>query len=171
MSELEALAVFFASPFSDYITGPGLAEGVIRNMPGHVMDLTPTVYELVGINPAEEPVYDDKLQPAGQSLIPIWQEDKADDDRMLVTELFGNGMVRMGRWKAEFMDAPLGIGELKLFDIVADPSAMTNFADNHPRAAGGNEGRLRSIRQAQRHDRSLPIEPSWYWRKLRRAYD
>ncbi|WP_321325379.1 arylsulfatase [uncultured Parasphingorhabdus sp.] len=111
------------------IAGPNMAEGVIRKMPGHVMDLTPTFFELAGINPAEDPLYKGKLQPAGQSIMSILQEDKADDNRMLVTELFGNRMVRKGRWKAEYMHPPFGSGEWELFDIVADPSATENLAE------------------------------------------
>jgi len=111
------------------IAGPNIAKGVIRKMPGHVMDLTPTFFELAGINPAEDPLYEDKLQPAGQSIMPILQEDKADDNRMLVTELFGNRMVRKGRWKAEYLHPPFGSGEWELYDIVADPSATKNLAE------------------------------------------
>lgn len=115
------------SPF--IVAGPGLAEGAIRKMPGHVMDLTPTIFELAGVKPAASPLYKDKLLPAGQSIMPILQKDEADDDRMLITELFGSHMVRKGRWKAVMISAPLGSGEWELFDIVADPSATNNLAE------------------------------------------
>ena len=113
------------------VAGPGLAEGVIRNMPAHIMDLSPTLFEWADVRPAGHPLYEGKLQPAGQSIMPILQRDEADDNRMLVTELFGNQMVRKGRWKAVRIYPPLGSGEWELFDIVADPSATQNLAADH----------------------------------------
>lgn len=64
--------------------------------------------------------------------MPILQKGEADDSRMLVTELFGNRMVRKGRWKATRIFPPLGRGEWELFDIVADPSARRNLSAEYP---------------------------------------
>lgn len=114
------------------VAGPGLPEGAIQKMPGHIMDITPTIFELAGINPADDPLYKDKLKPSGSSILSILKEDKASDQRMLITELFGNHMVRKGRWKAVFLSGSTGSGEWELFDIVADPSATTNLAEDNP---------------------------------------
>ena len=114
------------------VAGPSLAEGAIRKMPGHVMDLTPTIFELAGVNPADDPLYEGKLLPRGASILPIWKEDKADDNRMLITELFGSHMVRKGRWKAVFLGGIIGNNEWELYDVVADPSETNNLAEENP---------------------------------------
>lgn len=123
------------------VTGPGLAEGAIRKMPGHVMDLTPTIYELAGIHPKTDSLYNGKLQPRGASILPIWQEDKGDDNRMLITELFGSQMVRKGRWKAVFIGGVIGSNEWELYDVVTDPSETKNLASKNP-------GLLKEMRNA-----------------------
>lgn len=113
------------------VAGPGLESGVTRTMPAHVTDLVPTVYELAGINPADDPLYEGKLQPQGTSIVPVFEEASFDDARFLFNELFGNSMVRKGRWKAVWLSPPFGSGEWELFDIVADPSATNNLAEAH----------------------------------------
>lgn len=114
------------------MTGPGLAQGVVRQTPGHVMDIAPTIFELAKVNADNDPLYKDKLLPRGVSILPILKDDQADHNRMLVTELFGNRMVRKDRWKAILLSPPVGSGEWELFDIVADPSAMKNLAEDNP---------------------------------------
>ncbi|GAB5504577.1 arylsulfatase [Pyruvatibacter sp.] len=114
------------------ISGPGLERGVIRNSTGHVTDLAPTLYELAGITSQNHPVYEGKLQPRGRSILPILASDEGDDTRPIVTELFGNRMVRKGNMKAVFLGPPVGNSEWELFDIAADPSATANLADQFP---------------------------------------
>lgn len=123
------------------VAGPGLAEGAIRKMPGHVMDLTPTIFELAGVNPVGDPLYKGKLLPRGGSILSIWEEDRTDDKRMLITELFGSQMVRKGRWKAVFIGGVIGNNEWELYDVVADPSESTNLAAE-------NSGLLDEMRNA-----------------------
>lgn len=114
------------------VAGPGLESGVTRTIPAHVTDLVPTVYELAGITASDEPLYEGKLQPQGTSILPIFEDASFDETRIFFNELFGNRMVRSGRWKAVWQSPPLGSGEWELFDIVADPSAMKNLAEAHP---------------------------------------
>ena len=114
------------------VSGPGLETGVIRNSTGHVMDMAPTLYELAGLTSEGHPLYDGKLQPRGQSILPILHRDEGDKTRAIVTELFGNRMVRMGDMKAVFLGPPVGSREWELFDIAADPSATINLADKYP---------------------------------------
>lgn len=113
------------------IAGPELAQGETRNTPGHVMDLVPTIFELADVSAADDPLYKDKLLPRGHSILPILKNDQAVGDRMIVTELFGNRMVRNGPWKASLVQPPIGSGEWELFDIVADPSALKNLAESN----------------------------------------
>lgn len=114
------------------ISGPGVAPGTMHDVPVHVMDIAPTILELASINPASKPLYDGKLLPRGKSITPLIKDGEEPGKRMLVTELFGNRMVRNGKWKAVFLGPPVGSSEWELFDIVADPSATTNVAAEHP---------------------------------------
>lgn len=131
---------FFKSTVADggirspmVIAGPAIAAGITRKAPAHVTDIVPTVQDILKIAPADDPIYQDKRLPQGQSLMPILATDQADNERAIVTELFGNYMVRKGKWKAIHLNPPVGSSEWELFDIVADPSETTNLADENPK--------------------------------------
>jgi len=114
------------------ISGPGITAGQISDTPAHVTDITPTIFDLASIDPTTLTVYENKLTPRGESIIPLLQGEQPAGNRPLVTALFGNRMVRLGKWKAVFQGPPIGSNEWELYDIVADPSATTNVAAAHP---------------------------------------
>ena len=118
------------SPF--IISGPGILPGTIQKKPAHVMDIVPTIYELADILPANQDLYDGKAMPTGQSFMPFLTTAASNDDRMIVTELFGSRMVRKDKWKAAYINPPAGSGEWELFDISIDPSATNNLAAENP---------------------------------------
>ncbi|MEP1143293.1 MAG: arylsulfatase [Henriciella sp.] len=110
------------------IAGPGIQAGSTHHSPSHVTDITPTLQALAGINAATNQIYSGKLQPQGRSLLPVLQTAEADQERAIFAELFGNRMVRSGKWKALSVNPPLGSGDWELYDIVSDPGASTNLA-------------------------------------------
>lgn len=114
------------------IAGPSVPAGAIRKTPAHVTDIVPTVQDILDIEAAGQPIYREKLLPQGQSLLPILAAAEPDSQRSIVIELFGNYMVRQGKWKAIHLNPPVGSSEWELFDIVADPSETTNLADENP---------------------------------------
>ena len=117
------------------ISGPGVAKGAVQRTPSHVMDISPTLLALAGADPRTMALYDGKRQPEGRSLAPLWQGADStvfDAERMLVTELFGNRMVRAGKWKARYIRAPFGPEKWQLFDISADPGTLNDVAAAYP---------------------------------------
>jgi len=120
------------------VSGPGIDKGIIQRTPGHIMDITPTLLELAGIDPDALPLYAGKRQPEGTSLLPLWSTTQPqrtkefDADRMLVTELFGNRMVRAGAWKALYLRAPFGPEKWQLFNLTNDPGTLDDLARTHP---------------------------------------
>lgn len=114
------------------ISGPELRSGALIQSPAHVMDIAPTLFELSGFDPVSSPLYEGKLNPVGTSLAPVLREQGTAEDRLLITNLFGQKMVRMGSWKATQIPPPLGNGRWELFDIEADPSETRDVADRHP---------------------------------------
>eukprot|EP00439_Symbiodinium_sp_Y106_P088332 s1_g868.t1 len=118
------------SPF--LISGPGIPAGQIQDAPSHITDVLPTLFELASVDPNIDPLYEGKLTPRGTSLLTTISGLDAHSDRPIVTELFGNYMVRKGRWKAISISPPVGNNEWELYDIVADPAASTNVATENP---------------------------------------
>ncbi len=114
------------------IAGGDLARGSLITTPAHVMDIAPTLFDLAGVETQTSPLYEGKLQPVGDSLVPLWQGGDFDRERMLITTQFGQRMVRWGQWKATFIHPPLGNATWELFDIVRDPGATQDLADDHP---------------------------------------
>lgn len=114
------------------VWGPTLQSNHINPAPSHVTDIVPTIFDLAEISVEGHSLYEGKLRPRGKTMVPLFEGADADNDRMLVTELFGNRMVRQGIWKAAYFGPPLGDETWQLFDIVADPSATTDLALEHP---------------------------------------
>lgn len=114
------------------ISGPNLPNNLTYASPSHVIDIVPTIYDLAEIKFDGDPLYKGRLKPRGETLVPLLRDGATDNERIFVTELFGNRMVRQGKWKAVYSDKPLGDETWHLYDIVADPSATSNLAGDHP---------------------------------------
>lgn len=124
------------SPF--VVAGPGVARGMALEEITHVTDLVPTVFELVGVEPAAHPLYRDKPLPQGLSQARLWQtgsDEHFSQRDPLGTELFGNRAIRHGRWKATFVGGPLGTNTWELYDMQTDPGETTNVAETYPEVA------------------------------------
>ncbi|MEM1112769.1 MAG: arylsulfatase [Pseudomonadota bacterium] len=118
------------SPF--LIAGPRVPAGQHSAAMGHVMDITPSLFELAGIDPASDPLYVGKLLPQGVSLVPVWQGENAAPRQGFGTELFGSRALRDGDWKASLIMPPLGSGQWELFNMAKDPGEAVNLAQQQP---------------------------------------
>lgn len=104
----------------------GIAErGGLRNEPGHVVDLMPTLLDLAGGSDPTTREGRTILPIEGRSLRPLFGEGaEAGDDRPLFWEHQGNRAVRRGDWK---LVAPQG-GEWELYDLSTDRSESRDLA-------------------------------------------
>ncbi|MCB1231487.1 MAG: sulfatase-like hydrolase/transferase [Verrucomicrobiae bacterium] len=99
------------------------ARGELRNNPGHVIDVVPTLLELAGAKPLAE------APPApGKSLVPVFENDGAVDHESLWWFHDGHKAIRMGDWKAV---APEG-EPWELYDLSVDRDESTDLAPSRP---------------------------------------
>ncbi len=114
------------------ISGPGVAAGEFSNALAHVTDIVPTVYELAGIEPGSDPLFEDKVHPQGMSLMPVLTAQAASGRASTGVHLFGNRGFRRDRWKISNTQPPLSNGEWELFDLSRDPGEVNDLAGERP---------------------------------------
>lgn len=105
-----------------------LARGELRNNPSHLIDLVPTVLELVGgKRPAT--VADLLVPPLhGKSLVAVFTKDNTVQHDYLWWNHDGNRAIRIGDWKlVADHESPW-----ELYDLSADRSETKNLASVHP---------------------------------------
>jgi arylsulfatase len=103
--------------------------GGLRHTPGHVIDIVPTIRELMG---ATLPVTGDGQPiPAlpGKSLVPAFGRDGTVQHEELWWEHEGNRAIRMGDWK---LVAAGRDRSWELYNLANDRSEMENRAVEHP---------------------------------------
>ncbi|MGI6578469.1 MAG: sulfatase-like hydrolase/transferase [Eubacteriales bacterium] len=121
------------------ITGSGIPAGKTIDTPTSIMDLGPTICELV-----EAPIPPDQ---EGKSLMPQIVGDSADEDRAVISELLlGSGdnrsLGRMVKWRNyKFITFSGYEKHDQLFDLEQDPLELENVISRHPEIAE----RLRKI--------------------------
>jgi arylsulfatase len=118
------------------IAGPGVARtGEIQPAFTHVMDIAPTLLDLAGTSHPKKYKGREVLPIRGKSMLPFL-EGKADvvrdESEAVGWELFGRRAIRQGRWKATWLDSPLGSNDWQLFDAVADVSERNDLAKSNP---------------------------------------
>lgn len=101
------------------------SKGEFRRQPGHVIDLAPTILDLVG---AERTADDDAPPPPGISLRPLLAEDKQLGRPPIWWLHEGNRALRDGDWK---LVTPKG-GEWELYNLAADRGEIKNLAKDEP---------------------------------------
>lgn len=114
------------------VAGPEVTAGSRSQQLAYITDLPATLYELAGIDPTSNPLFDKKIQPEGRSLTRNWQNPKLEEPRKFALELFGSRGVISDHWKATNMGPPLSNGKWELFDLSVDAGEMHNVADQHP---------------------------------------
>ena len=104
------------------------AKNELRHMPGHVIDIVPTVLELVGIDPAHEAANEPIPAAPGKSLVPAFFADVtvARDSLWWLHE--GNRAVRVGDWK---LVAAKG-DPWELYDLKSDRAEQHNLGRQTP---------------------------------------
>lgn len=109
--------------------------GVSTNARANVMDVVPTLLEIVGIPPASEVGGRPVAAITGKSMLPVIA-GKADRvhpaDEAIAFELHGQRSVVMGDWKLVFLPAPMGSGAWELFNLGTDPGERNDVSDQHP---------------------------------------
>jgi len=108
------------------------ARGELRNTPGHVVDLVPTILELAGGKARAGP------PTPGKSLVPAFGRDVPVTRESMWWLHEGNRALRVGNWKivAAGADAPW-----ELYDLAADRGESRNLAAEQP-------GRVREMGDA-----------------------
>jgi len=118
------------------IAGPGVARtGEIQPAFTHVMDIAPTLLDLAGASHPKKYKGRQVLPILGKSMRSFLEgraDTVRDESEAVGWELFGRRAIRQGRWKATWLDSPLGSNDWQLFDVVADVSERNDLADSNP---------------------------------------
>ena len=114
------------------VSGPGVVAGTFNNALSHVTDITPTVYDLAGIDTADNPLFDGKEAPHGVSLMPVLSAESDSVRDSFGVHLFGNRGLRKGNWKISNLGPPQGTGEWQLFDLSTDPGEVNDLSADRP---------------------------------------
>lgn len=124
------------------IAGDGVPAGRRLSQPVSIMDVGPTLCELIGASLPPP-------RPAGRSLLPQIAGGAEEQDRMIVSETIlefeGRAiparMLRRGKWKYA---AYAGYGHMnQLFDVESDPNELRNMRQSEPLVAQAFEEHLR----------------------------
>ena len=110
--------------------------GMINTAFTSVMDITPTLLELAGIEHPDERYRGREVHvPDGISLLPVLDGKTTsihDEDDGIGFELFGQRALVAGDWKILNLRPPYGADEWELFNIKHDPAELTDLASLEP---------------------------------------
>ena len=96
--------------------------GVIRETPGHIIDMVPTILDLAGATPAKK-----KVPFPGQSLLPTFKED-TDESRTLWFSHRSNEALRNGDWKL----VKPNDGPWELYNLKEDRAETNDLVAQYP---------------------------------------
>ena len=105
------------------IAGPGLAQGVFCHKAVSLMDLYPTLVELLKL-PAPPQTLD------GNSLVPLLKNPKADWDEPVLMSSEADGIRYDVVLANDYRMTRFATGETELYDLNRDPHEFTNLADD-----------------------------------------
>ncbi len=105
------------------IAGPGLAEGAFCNKAVSLLDLYPTLVDLLGL--AAPPQGLD-----GNSLVPLLQNPQADWDKPVLMSSEEEGIRYDVVLSNDYRMTRLATGETELYHLDSDPHEFTNLAEN-----------------------------------------
>jgi arylsulfatase A-like enzyme len=104
------------------------ARGELRDNPGHLIDLAPTILELAGVPWPETVNRHPVPEPPGKSLVPVFSRDDSVKHDYFWWFHDGNRAIRIGDWKlvADHQKP------FELYDMRTDRSESHNLAADHP---------------------------------------
>ena len=107
------------------------ARGELRQTPGHVIDIVPTILDVVGVDKPKE-WNGEPIPPApGKSLVPAFKKDLVIERDSLWWLHEGNRAIRVGNWKlVAAKDDPW-----ELYDLRTDRAESKNLANEIPEKA------------------------------------
>ncbi|MBS0262482.1 MAG: arylsulfatase [Planctomycetes bacterium] len=103
------------------------ARGDLRHNPGHLIDIVPTVLELVGGRRPETWEGQPVPTPPGTSLVPAFTRDGSVNRADLWWQHEGNRALRVGDWKIVAAGAK---ADWELYDLAADRAESRNLASS-----------------------------------------
>lgn len=124
-------------------------KGSLRYSMGHVVDFLPTFLELAGVNPLMEKDGFEAPTPPGESLVPVFTEDK-QSEREIWFSHSGNNALRQGKWKA-VISSDID-GRWQLYNMAEDRTELNNLADDFyrfgdPEWKEKNQERLQQMKE------------------------
>jgi arylsulfatase len=119
------------------VSGPGVqgAGEINKDAVLHVMDITPTILELAGVQHPSTFKGREIVPVQGKSWVEMLagktQSPRTSDD-WLGWELFGNRAIRQGDWKISWLYEPFGTYEWQLFNLAEDPGEQYDLSGKFP---------------------------------------
>jgi arylsulfatase len=108
------------------------ARGELRHNPGHLIDIVPTILELVGGKAPTKWKEQTVPPPPGKSLVSVFTKDNSISHDYLWWCHEGNRAVRVGDWKLVAAGAK---GPWELYDLKIDRGESHNLTDKLPEKA------------------------------------
>lgn len=141
-----------------FITYPGWRGGEVADAFVHVTDIAPTLLEVAGT--VAPPNYNGQpVAPIeGVSMLPWLRGQIADhraDGRPVCQELFGRVAIWKDNWKLAFSNRPWGTGAWELFNVVEDPTELTDLSSDE----GGRLAELTADWEARAARNSIVWNP------------
>jgi arylsulfatase len=110
------------------------ARGELRHDVGHVIDLVPTLLDLLGARASREANGTAAPPLPGRSLVPAFTRDGTVDREFLFFSHGGNRALRVGDWK--LVSSRENKNTWELYDLASDRCEMVDLAAREPRRVG-----------------------------------
>ena len=111
------------------VSWPGhIAPNTITEQPGHVVDIAPTLLEILNTQYPDSVAGHPTLPLHGNSLLPVFVGDTRIEPEYFISGLDKFRMFRSGEYKIVRMNG----GDWELYHITEDPSEMVNLASQFP---------------------------------------
>jgi arylsulfatase len=104
------------------------ARGELRHTPAHVIDIVPTILELLGVKKPRQWNGEDIPPAPGRSLVPAFHQDVVIDRDLLWWLHEGNRAIRVGDWKLVAANGD----PWELYDLRTDRAESHNLTLEHP---------------------------------------